>query len=170
MFCLHVGLDFWTIFSFACSESTSFTTWKFCFTTLYACLGHTHASFESSIELSENLTNILRSCVTYPVCFTHCRIGTHAWTLLPKNCFWNCYKTQPKHQCKLKLYLYRENIIPICFFFEELKYLNECTSEYFQISVWYLLFLYFLYDVDKTKWQHNQILVILRSYNHHHQF
>ena len=33
--CLHVGLEFWTIFSFTCSESTSFTTCKFCFTTLY---------------------------------------------------------------------------------------------------------------------------------------
>ena len=33
--CLHVGLEFWTIFSFTCSESTSFTTCKFCFSTLY---------------------------------------------------------------------------------------------------------------------------------------
>ena len=32
--CLHVGLEFWTIFSFTCSESTSFTTCKFCFSTL----------------------------------------------------------------------------------------------------------------------------------------
>ena len=33
--CLHVGLEFWTIFSFTYSESTSFTTWQFRFTTLY---------------------------------------------------------------------------------------------------------------------------------------
>ena len=33
--CLHVGLEFWTIFSFTCSESTSFTTCKFCLYTLY---------------------------------------------------------------------------------------------------------------------------------------
>ena len=33
--CLHVGLEFWTIFSFTCSESTSFTTCKIRFYTLY---------------------------------------------------------------------------------------------------------------------------------------
>ena len=48
--CLHVGLEFWTIFSFTCSESTSFTTCKFCFTTLYLVLTHSNC-FSQNFEL-----------------------------------------------------------------------------------------------------------------------
>ena len=33
--CSHVGLEFWTPNSFMCPKLTIFTTWKFCFTTLY---------------------------------------------------------------------------------------------------------------------------------------
>ena len=33
--CSHVGLEFWTPNSFMCPKLTIFTTWQFCFTTLY---------------------------------------------------------------------------------------------------------------------------------------
>ena len=33
--CLHVGLGFWTIFSFTSSKSTNFTTCKFCFSKVH---------------------------------------------------------------------------------------------------------------------------------------
>ena len=59
---------------------------------------HSHATVVSLVELSKNFTHILWSCATYPVYFTRFWLGTRAWTSLPKNCFWNCYKTQSKYQ------------------------------------------------------------------------
>ena len=57
--CLHVGLEFWTIFSFTCSESTSFTTCKIRFYTLYQ-LGSL-APNRSWLEVFEKVEHVLVS-------------------------------------------------------------------------------------------------------------
>ena len=95
-------------------------------------------------------------------------LGTRAWTSLPKNCFWNCYKTQSKYvpMCKLKLYICRENIdffwrFEICWWKYWWTFLKIFNNIFFSLHFWY--------DVDKTRQQQNQSLVILRSYNHLHQ-
>ena len=67
--------------------------------------------------------------------------------------------------CKLELYLCRENI-------DFLKIWNMSMKVQMSIlkNLYNIFFsLYFWYDVDKTRQQHNQSLVNLRSYNHLHQ-
>ena len=67
---------------------------------------------------------------------------------------------------KLKLYICKENIdffwrFEICRWKYRWTFLKIFNDIFFS--------LYFWYDVDKTRQQQNQILVILRSYNHLHQ-
>ena len=69
------------------------------FSLFYSCLDHSHTIVVSLVELSKNFTHILWSFATYPVYFRCFWLGTRAWTSLPKNCFWNRYKTQSKYQC-----------------------------------------------------------------------
>ena len=100
-FCFLLGIHAWTSFPinclWNCYKSQPQYQWKF--SLFHSCLDHFHATIVSLVKLSKNFTQILWSCATYPVYFTSFWLGTLAWTSLPINCFWNCYKTQSKYQC-----------------------------------------------------------------------
>ena len=99
-FCFWLGTLTWTSFPINCLWNCykSQPQYQCKFSLFYSCLDHSHATVVSLVELSKNFTHILWSCATYPVYCTCFWLGTHAWTSLPKNCFWNCYKTQSKYQ------------------------------------------------------------------------
>ena len=99
-FCFWLGTLTWTSFPINC---------------LWNCsnLNHnTNVNFHYSIHVWTTLMLLLylwlsfqRISLTFyghvlyiPVYFTGFWLGTRAWTSLPKNCFWNCYKTQSKYQ------------------------------------------------------------------------
>ena len=82
--CLHVGPEFWTIFSFTCSESTSFATCKFCLYTLY--ITDTSAK-PDIIYIGRFLGSRTTELHTAKFCCAKCRHFSHSVASLPFSTF-----------------------------------------------------------------------------------
>ena len=136
------------------------------FSLFYSCLDHSHATVVSLVELSKNFTHILWSCAIYSGLFHRFLVRNSCVNVVTQKLFLKLLQNSIKvPMCKLELYLCRENI-------DFLKIWNMSMKVQMSIlkNLYNVFFsLHFWYNVDKTRQQHNQSLVNLRSYNHLHQ-